>query len=106
MRALREVCAGRTALDTRIVDALIARRRTPAPSLLDRLSERERDVLHEMARGLANGGIAAALSLSESAVEKHIGSIFAKLGQDDRPGTHRRVAAVLADLRATGPARL
>lgn len=101
MRALGEVCAGRTALDTRIVDELIARRRTLTPSLLDRLSERERDVLHEMARGLANAAIATGLSLSESAVEKHIGSIFAKLGQDDQPGTHRRVAAVLAYLRAT-----
>lgn len=101
MRALGEVCAGRTALDTRIVDALIARRRTLAPSLLDRLSDRERDVLHEMARGLANAGIAGTLTLSESAVEKHISSIFAKLGQDSQPNTHRRVAAVLAYLRAT-----
>jgi DNA-binding NarL/FixJ family response regulator len=101
MRALVEVCAGRTALDTRIVDALISRRRTRAPGLLDSLTDRERDVLREMARGLANTGIARALALSESAVEKHIGSIFAKLGHDEQPGTHRRVAAVLAYLRAT-----
>ena len=80
MRALGEVCAGRTALDTRMVDALIARRRTVAPDLLDTLTSRERDVLHEMARGLSNAGIAQALALSESAVEKHIGAIFAKLG--------------------------
>lgn len=101
MRALQEVCAGRTALDTRIVDALIARRRTLAPSGLDALSPRERDVLQEMARGLANAGIARTLSLSESAVEKHISAIFAKLGHDEQPHTHRRVAAVLAYLGAT-----
>lgn len=101
MRALREVCAGRTALDTRIVDALISRRRTSAPSGLDSLSDRERDVLREMARGLANAGIARTLALSESAVEKHISSIFSKLGHDVQPNTHRRVAAVLAYLDAT-----
>jgi DNA-binding NarL/FixJ family response regulator len=101
MRALHEVCAGRTALDTRIVDALIARRRTQAPSGLDALSPRERDVLQEMARGLANAGIARTLTLSESAVEKHISAIFAKLGHDEQPNTHRRVAAVLAYLGAT-----
>jgi DNA-binding NarL/FixJ family response regulator len=101
MRALSEVCAGRTALDTLIVDTLIARRRSLAPSGMDALSPRERDVLHEMARGQSNAGIAATLTLSESAVEKHITSIFAKLGQDEQPNTHRRVAAVLAYLGAT-----
>lgn len=95
MRALGEVRAGRTALDTRIVDALIARRR---PHALDGLSDRERDVLHEMARGLTNSGIADTLHLSESAVEKHVSAIFAKLGHDGRANTHRRVAAVLAYL--------
>lgn len=97
-RALTEVCAGRTALDTRIVDTLISRRNTGTPSGLDSLSTRERDVLREMARGLANAGIAQALHLSESSVEKHIGWIFTKLGHDEQPHTHRRVAAVLAYL--------
>jgi DNA-binding NarL/FixJ family response regulator len=101
MRALQEVCAGRTALDTRIVDTLISRRRTIARSGLDALSPRERDVLREMARGLANSGIAQNLHMSESSVEKHIGSIFTKLGHDEQPHTHRRVAAVLAYLGAT-----
>jgi len=98
MRALTEVCAGRTALDTRIVDTLISRRHTTTPSGLDALSPRERDVLREMARGLANAGIAQALHLSESSVEKHVGWIFTKLGHDEQPHTHRRVAAVLAYL--------
>jgi DNA-binding NarL/FixJ family response regulator len=100
LRALREVCAGRTALDTRIVDALVARRLTHAPSGIDALSPRERDVMREMARGLSNAGIARALVLSDSAVEKHISSIFAKLGHPEQPETHRRVAAVLAYLGA------
>ena len=59
-------------------------------------------MLHEMARGLTNTGIAGALSLSESAVEKHIGSIFAKLGHDEQPRTNRRVSAVLAYPRGDG----
>jgi DNA-binding NarL/FixJ family response regulator len=100
MRALREVRAGRTALDTQIVDALIGRRRAQAPSVLDTLTSRERDVLHEIARGLSNAGIARTLSLSESAVEKHISTIFGKLGHDWEPNTHRRVAAVLSYLGA------
>jgi DNA-binding NarL/FixJ family response regulator len=100
MRALREVCAGRTALDTRIVDALIARRGTVTPNLLDSLTPRERDVLHEMARGQSNVGIAQTLALSESAVEKHISAIFAKLGNDHQPHINRRVAAVLSYLGA------
>lgn len=101
MRALHDVCAGKTALDTRIVDALISRRRTIAPSGLDALSDRERDVLHQMARGLANAGIAQTLKLSESAIEKYISSIFTKLGHDEQANTHRRVAAVLKYLNAT-----
>jgi DNA-binding NarL/FixJ family response regulator len=51
-----------------------------------------------MARGLTNSGIADTLHLSESAVEKHVSAIFAKLGHDGRANTHRRVAAVLAYL--------
>ena len=103
LRALREVCAGRTALDTKIVDALVSRRRALEPGGIDALSPREVDVLREMARGLTNAGIAGALVLSESAVEKHIGSIFAKLGHAEQPGTHRRVTAVLAYLGAGEP---
>lgn len=95
MRALREVCAGRTALDARIVDALIARGRGRSANRIDALSGRERDVLREMARGLANAAIAETLCLSDSSVEKHIGAIFTKLGHNESPNTHRRVAAVL-----------
>ncbi|MEO6605000.1 MAG: response regulator transcription factor [Aeromicrobium sp.] len=101
LRALHEVCAGRTVLDPRVLDALITRRMNQEPAGLETLTEREHDVLREMARGLSNTGIATSLVLSESAVEKHIGSIFAKLGQHDLSGTNRRVSAVLAYLGAT-----
>ncbi|HEY5878637.1 MAG TPA: response regulator transcription factor [Nakamurella sp.] len=100
MRALQEVGAGRTVLDTRIVDALISRRHATAPRGIDAFTPRERDVMHEVARGLANTGIAQTLHLSESVVEKHIGSIFTKLGHGQQPHSHRRVAAVLAYLSA------
>lgn len=68
MRALDEMCAGGTALDPRIVDAFISRRRTFTPSGLHARSDRAREVLHEMARGLANAGLARTLMLSESAI--------------------------------------
>ncbi len=100
LRALHEVCAGRTVLDSRVVDALVTRRMSRESSGLDDLTGRERDVLREMARGLSNTGIADALVLSESAVEKHISAIFAKLGHHEQPGTNRRVSAVLAYLGA------
>lgn len=99
LRALRDVVAGRSAVDARVVDALVRRRARRERSGLDDLTPRELDVLREMAQGKSNPGIAAALSLSESAVEKHVGSILAKLGRSDEQGVHRRVAAVLAFLQ-------
>lgn len=102
VRALRDVAAGQSAVDSEIVDLLIARRRSHLSSPLERLTPREREVLREMARGRANPGIMDSLSLSESSVEKHIGAIFAKLELEPEAGTHRRVAAVLAFLEAEG----
>ena len=99
LRALREVCAGRSAIDARIIDALVQRRARREQSGLDDLTPRERDVLREMAQGKSNRGIAAVLVLSESAVEKHVSSIMGKLGRPDEEGLHRRVAAVLAFLQ-------
>ena len=103
LRALREVCAGRTVLDSRVVDALVAQRLNRGTARVDTLTVRELEVLRQMARGLSNTGIAGALALSESAVEKHIGSIFTKLGHHEQPGTNRRVSAVLVYLGATAP---
>jgi DNA-binding NarL/FixJ family response regulator len=100
LRALHEVSEGRSAIDARVVDALVQRRARRAASGLDDLTPRERNVLHEMAQGKNNAAIAEALVLSESAVEKHVGSILAKLGRSGEEGVHRRVAAVLAFLQS------
>lgn len=99
LRALREVASGRSVIDARVVDALVERRARRERSGLEHLTPRERDVLREMAQGKSNPGIAAALVLSESAVEKHVSSILSKLGRAEEEGIHRRVAAVLAFLQ-------
>ncbi|MGQ0671089.1 MAG: response regulator [Actinomycetota bacterium] len=102
LRALREVCAGRSVIDPKVVEALVARRARLADSPVAALTPREIDVLREMAQGKTNSAIAEALFLSESAVEKHINAIFVKLGLTAEPQVHRRVAAVLTFLRDTG----
>ncbi|MEU9789134.1 response regulator transcription factor [Streptomyces sparsogenes] len=90
--ALRRVASGGTALDPQVVAQLLVRRhRDP----LDRLTPREREVLEAMAQGRSNAGIAEGLMISESAVAKHINSIFVKLDLPVADGDHRRVLAVL-----------
>lgn len=100
--ALRAVVAGRSVIDPEVVDGILHRTARPAGSVLGGLTRRELDVLAQMARGLTNPGIARELVLSESAVEKHVGSIFAKLGLAEGTEVHRRVAAVLAFLGDAG----
>lgn len=100
VRALREVVAGRSVLDPLVVEGLVARRAKAAASPLARLTARELDVLRAMAEGRSNAGIAQALVLSESAVEKHVNAIFTKLALEPEPQLHRRVAAVVTFLRA------
>jgi DNA-binding NarL/FixJ family response regulator len=98
--ALRRVAAGGTALDPEVVAQLMVRRRRD-----DRLAEltpREREVLDAMAEGRTNAGIAAKLTITEGAAEKHISSIFGKLDLPDSASDHRRVLAVLAYLGAEG----
>jgi DNA-binding NarL/FixJ family response regulator len=102
LRALRQVVAGQSAIDPKVVEALVARRTRLAESAVARLTPREVEVLQEMAQGKANPAIAESLSLSESAVEKHVSSIFAKLGLSEERHLHRRVAAVLAFLKDAG----
>jgi DNA-binding NarL/FixJ family response regulator len=84
-------------LDPDVVDALIATR-MPARAAGHGLTPRELEVLHHMAQGKTNPAIAADLYLSDSAIEKHINSIFAKLGLRQEPLVHHRVKAVLAYL--------
>ena len=99
--ALRRVAAGGTALDPEVVAQLLVRRGGGDP--LDALTQRERDVLALMAEGRSNAEIAASLVITESAVSKHINSIFAKLGLYPGDTGNRRVLAVLRFL-AAGPA--
>jgi DNA-binding NarL/FixJ family response regulator len=90
--ALRRVTDGGTALDSEVVAQLLSRRRHDP---LERLTSREREVLALMAEGRSNAGIAAALVVSESAVAKHVNSIFSKLDIAAAESDHRRVLAVL-----------
>jgi DNA-binding NarL/FixJ family response regulator len=99
VRALQEVARGGSVLDPLVVEALLARRGARGP-LLD-LTDREREVLQGMASGRNNATIAKSLYMSDRAVEKHIGSVFQKLGLGDEHEVNRRVMAVLAYLKAT-----
>lgn len=94
LAAVRRVGEGGTALDPEVVAQLLARTRRRDP--LDRLSQREREVLALMAEGRTNSAIAAELVVSDGAIEKHVSSIFMKLDLPpaDR-NRHRRVLAVL-----------
>jgi DNA-binding NarL/FixJ family response regulator len=94
--SVRRVAAGGSALDPEIVARMLGRRRAGEP--LDTLSPRERDVLAAMAEGKSNRGIADALVVTEAAVEKHVTSIFSKLGLGPTSTEHRRVMAVLTYL--------
>ena len=94
--ALRRVAAGGTVVDAQVVTQLMRRRRDPLSSL----SAREREVLALIAEGHSNAAIARQLVVSEAAVGKHVGNIFAKLRLPQTDDTNRRVLAVLAYLRA------
>ncbi|MEV7183245.1 response regulator [Kitasatospora sp. NPDC057542] len=90
--ALQRVAEGGTALDPEVVAQLLVRRhRDP----LEKLTPRERDVLALMAEGRSNAAIAGSLVVSDSAVAKHINSIFTKLDLPQAEDSHRRVMAVL-----------
>lgn len=102
LHALREVAAGRSVVDSGVVERLVDYRSRQAQSPLRLLSEREVEVLREMAEGKSNASIASGLHLSESSVEKYVNTIFSKLGLSEERLLSRRVAAVLAYLRAAG----
>ena len=96
--SVRRVGEGGSALDPEVVAQLLGRRRGDDP--LDRLTPREREVLALMAEGRSNHAIAEQLVVTERAVEKHVTSIFGKLGLPPAAEDHRRVLAVLTYLRA------
>jgi DNA-binding NarL/FixJ family response regulator len=97
LAAVRQVAAGGTIFDPEVVRQLVARRRRT--ERLDALTAREREVLALMAEGRSNTAIAERLVISDGAVEKHITSIFGKLGLPPTEADHRRVLAVLTFLR-------
>ena len=105
VRALTAVSSGGSVVDPAVVDELLASGRRAARSPLHELSGRELDVLREMAQGRTNGAIAARLHVYESAVSKHVASIFAKLGLHESPAIDRRVRAVLTWVRHGGAER-
>lgn len=95
--AIVRVARGGSALDPEVVQRMVARPRGEGP--LDELTPRDREVLALMAEGRSNQGIADALTVSVAAVERHVTSIFGRLGLHQAPEDHRRVLAVLEYLR-------
>jgi DNA-binding NarL/FixJ family response regulator len=95
--SVRRVAAGGSALDPQVIQRMVGRRRDAGP--LDELTPRERDVMALMAEGRSNSGIAAELTVTVAAVERHVTSIFDKLGLRQAPEDHRRVLAVLEYLK-------
>jgi DNA-binding NarL/FixJ family response regulator len=96
--SVKRVADGGSALDPEVVSQLVGRARRDDP--IDELTPREREVLELMAEGRSNNAIAEHMTVTERAVEKHVTSIFGKLGLAPAPEDHRRVLAVLAFLRA------
>jgi DNA-binding NarL/FixJ family response regulator len=96
--ALSRLADGETVVDPTIVASIVGRRRRRDP--LEHLTPREREALALLAEGLSNRALADRLTVTERTVEAHVTQIFMKLGLDEDPGTHRRVRAVLAHLRA------
>jgi len=102
VRAIREVAAGGSVVDAKVVEELVARRGSSGAAALERLTPRETEVLAGMAQGRSNQSIATTLVLSERAVEKHSNAIFSKLGLTEEPDVNRRVKAVLLYLAQRG----
>jgi DNA-binding NarL/FixJ family response regulator len=96
--ALTRLQEGESVIDPTIIARLV--RRSPEPTALDQLTERERDVLALVAEGRSNKGICDQLYLSPKTVEAHVKHIFQKLDIAESPDDHRRVLAVLAYVRA------
>jgi DNA-binding NarL/FixJ family response regulator len=99
--AIRAVAEGGSVVDPKVVEALVAEKTRREQSPINELTQRERDVLREMAEGKNNAGIAAALHLSQRTVEKAIHSIFLKLGLAWETTVHKRVKAVIVYLSGT-----
>ena len=97
-RAVREVASGRSVVDPRIVELLLAAQRTRAVSHFDSLTPRELEILALVAQGWSNGAIAENIVITKRAVERHINSIFMKLDLGDSENMSRRVKAAVLHL--------
>jgi DNA-binding NarL/FixJ family response regulator len=101
--AITTIAGGGSVIGDEVVESLVqGQMRQPATPLAS-LSPREHEVLHEVATGKNNAAVASTLFISEHAVQKHINSIFSKLGLEDDGETHRRVRAVLLYLSTSNP---
>ena len=101
VQAVRDVAAQGAVLDPEVVTRLMTRE--PRDPVIDELSERDREVLAQMAAGASNRGIARRMFLSERAIERHVTNIFDALGISTARAANRRVLAVRAYLRAAAP---
>lgn len=99
VRAMVTVARGGSFIDPTVVDSLVSARTRGVRSPLHHLTDREREVLSEIANGCSNAAAADRLGIGERAIEKHINSIFSKLGLIESGDVHRRVAAVLLFLQ-------
>jgi DNA-binding NarL/FixJ family response regulator len=103
MAAIRAVAEGGSMIDPKIVESLVTARSRAARSPLNQLTAREREVLAEIANGKSNTAIATDLFLTKRAVEKHINSIFLKLGLAYAEDVSKRVKATLMFLAEEAP---
>jgi DNA-binding NarL/FixJ family response regulator len=101
--AIDTVAAGGSVIDPKIVEVLVEEKARAERSPLAALTPREREVLGEMAEGKSNAVIAESLVLTKRAVEKHVNSIFMKLGLGESEDVSRRVKATLMFLADTSP---
>ncbi|MBE1877671.1 response regulator transcription factor [Myceligenerans pegani] len=95
VHAIRAAAAGGSYIDGEVVETMIRSRSRLVDSPIATLTQREREVLAEIATGSSNAAVAESLGVTRHAVEKHANSIFAKLGLVDDPEVNRRVKAVL-----------
>jgi DNA-binding NarL/FixJ family response regulator len=100
VEAVRRVADGGSVIDPAVVEVLVASSGRTRSSPLATLTARELEVLDQIAQGKSNAAVAQALFLSERAIEKHINTLFSKLGLNPEPDVNRRVKAVLMHLSA------
>jgi DNA-binding NarL/FixJ family response regulator len=103
--AIHVAAAGSSVIDPKVVEMLVEARSRSEASLLSALTQREREILAELAQGKSNPAIAASLGLSKRAVEKHINAIFTKLELPESEDVSRRVKATLMFLAEEDPRR-